>query len=351
MEIIVLIPSYEPTIDFIDIIKELKNSFYHIVVVDDGSGDKYRAIFEQLETMQIPVLRHMVNQGKGRALKTGFHYIIEHFGLDCGIVTADSDGQHIVQDIKKVAKQVTYNPQDLILGTRNFDKENVPFKSSFGNKMTRAVLSFFCGVKVSDTQTGLRGLSASTASKMLSISGERFEYETNMLIETKKMQIHITEEEIQTIYLKENKGTHFNPIKDSWQIYKIFAKYVVISLSSFVVDITLFTMFLSAISSYITTDKILIATILARIISSLYNYYMNCKTVFHGQNSISTVFKYYLLAVLQMFISGLSVQFLEVACPTFINVVMLKLFVDTILFALNFYIQREWIFKEKKISL
>lgn len=348
MRTVVLIPSYEPTSQFVQIIQELTQSFEHIVVVDDGSGIAFRSIFDQIEQLGVPVLRHTVNQGKGRALKTGFNYIVDKFGVDCGIVTADSDGQHTADDIRKVSEKLKNFPDDLVLGTRDFDKDNVPFKSKFGNKMTRVVLSFFCGVKVSDTQTGLRGLSGTNACKMIAVNGERFDYETNMLIETKKMQIHIQEQMIETIYLEENKGTHFNPIKDSLQIYKMFAKYMIISLSSFVVDIVLFSMFLSVVSAHMPVNSILIATILARIISSLYNYFMNCKTVFNGKNSLHTMFKYYILVVLQMFVSGFSVQTLNAICPPFINVVILKLIVDTILFALNFYIQREWIFKGKK---
>lgn len=351
MDIVVLIPSYEPTYDFIEIIKNMRKSFDNIVVVDDGSNESYRAIFDKIEDMGVPVLRHAVNLGKGRALKTGFNYIANTYGHSCGIVTADSDGQHTAEDISKVAQSLQKHPDELILGSRDFDQDHVPWKSMFGNKMTRIVLSFFCGVKVSDTQTGLRGLSIKNALKFMNVSGERFDFETNMLIETKKFDLPIIEETIKTIYLEENKGTHFNPIKDSLQIYKMFAKYMLISLSSFLVDIILFTLFLSLLSSMQMDNQIILATIAARVISSFFNYFMNCKSVFQKNASITTVIKYYILVIIQMLVSGFSVQFLNTLCPLYLNVVFIKLIIDTILFAMNFYIQREWIFKVKEQSL
>ena len=125
----------------------------------------------------------------------------------------------------------------------------IPFKSKYGNKITTFVVKLFCGMKISDTQTGLRAIPASFMSQILTTPGERFEYEMNMLIDS-KYACPIIELPIQTIYeSKDNHKTHFDPIRDSYRIYKIFGKmflhYTISSLSSCVVDLLLFSMFFS----------------------------------------------------------------------------------------------------------
>lgn len=345
--VIVLIPSYEPQIDFLKFLKELKVEFENIVVVNDGSGKKYKKIFEQIKENNITVIENFVNMGKGRALKNGINYILQKYNEDNIIVTADSDGQHLVSDIKKCAEQCAKFPQKLILGCRNFDNENVPYKSKFGNKLTRNMFKLFVGLNITDTQTGLRAFSCKTAKKFLTISGERFEYETNMLIATKKDKIDIDEIEISTVYINENKSTHFNPLKDSINIYKLFFKYIFASISSFLIDILLFTVMYNLLVGVINKEAILVSTVIARIISSIYNYCVNSKLVFEQEKLMKKQFvKYYTLVIIQMCISGLSVYIINNIIN--FNATFIKIIIDTIIFMVNFCLQREWVFKEKR---
>ena len=178
----VIIPSLSPDERLPMLVKELKtHGFEHIIVVNDGSSTEYDAIFTQVRQMGAVVLRHMVNQGKGRALKTAFHYILEHLDCCVGAVTIDSDGQHAVKDIIRCCEKLLETPDCLVMGCRNFKQENVPFKSSFGNILTSKVMQLLVGIKISDTQTGLRAMSLEHIRKFLSVSGERFEYETNVV--------------------------------------------------------------------------------------------------------------------------------------------------------------------------
>lgn len=178
-----------------------------------------------------------MNLGKGRALKTAFnHCLLASGGISggadsvCrgipGCVTADSDGQHTPADILACMRSLWDNPESLILGCRDFDGPAVPARSSFGNKCTRQVFRYLLGLSVSDTQTGLRAIPAFFMEKLLEVKGERFEYETNMLIEAKNLNIRILEVPVKTIYIEENKTSHFNPIKDSLRIYLVFGKFL-----------------------------------------------------------------------------------------------------------------------------
>ena len=119
-------------------------------------------------------------------------------------MTADSDGQHTPADILACMRRLWDNPESLILGCRDFDGPAVSARSSFGNKCTRQVFRYLLGLSVSDTQTGLRAIPAFFMEKLLEVKGERFEYETNMLIEAKNLNIRVLEVPVKTIYIEEN---------------------------------------------------------------------------------------------------------------------------------------------------
>ena len=230
-DIVIIIPSYKPEREIMmEFIGKVKSNFKNIVVVDDGSGKEYRDFFDNLQNEGIVVLRHYINFGKGRGIKTAFNYVLNNYPDILGVVTADCDGQHYIEDIIKCAEKLKENPEKLVIGYRNFDEKQVPFRSRFGNKITRAVFNTFVGIKITDTQSGLRAFGKNTMETFLRTAGERYEYETNMLIDCKEKDIEIAEVPISTVYIKNNSGSHFNPIKDSIIIYKLFAKYIISSL-------------------------------------------------------------------------------------------------------------------------
>ncbi len=340
---VVLLPCYNPDEKIMTaFLTVLSKSFQNIVIVNDGCSKIHEDFFKKL-AKTYPIFQHYRNFGKGRGIKNGLNYILNQYP-DCQvIITADCDGQHSVEDIKKCYKAALKHQDSYILGYRDFDNKNVPFKSRYGNKITRNILKVFVGLNVRDTQTGLRAMSRTIASRLLTVSGERYEYETNTLLFCKTEDIPIFEVPIETIYIEENKTSHFNPIKDSILIYKLFIKYIVCSLSSFVVDIVLFTIFLNILTHFSFGKSIFMATILARILSSLYNYFVNAKLVFKKMNRTS-LFKYFILVVVQMFISAFAVS--KIHSLLLMNPTILKILVDSIIFVINFIIQREFIFKK-----
>ena len=224
----IIIPAYEPDERMISLLEDLtKADQGKIIIVDDGSGEKYSSLFARAKELVAPegtVISYSENKGKGGALKTAFSFVLENMPDVTGVVTADSDGQHTVECIQSVEQKLLENPGSMVLGVRNFDKEGIPWKSEFGNKLTKKVLKCVSGISVSDTQTGLRGIPVGFLKDCLAIKENRFEYEMEMLLQTKG-RISLVETPIQTIYdSKENHQTHFDPFRDSLKVYKVLGK-------------------------------------------------------------------------------------------------------------------------------
>ena len=344
----ILIPAFNPDNELIILVDNLiKAGFKSISIIDDGSSKLCKPIFNELKLKeQCNVLVHAVNMGKGIALKTGFNYFLNNCRECVGIVTADADGQHNVSDIIRVSQRLIDNPGKLILGSRNFSKLDVPFRSRFGNILTRKMFGFLTGLKISDTQTGLRAISYDFVHKLMSVNGERYEYETNMLLECKNQDIQIEEVYIDTIYIEDNKSSHFNPLIDSIKIYGVFLKFMSSSLLSFGLDIFLFSLFTKLFYRLTPEYFIVLSTIVARIISSLFNYNANKNAVFkHKATDKLVIYRYYVLCSILMLVSGISVSsiwFIFRGSQVFIKVI-----VDAILSIMSFKIQKDWVFKRK----
>ncbi len=355
--IAIVIPSLNPDEKLIQVVDAvLSKGFKTIIVINDGSSSDYDNYFERIEKhKECKVLKHYKNLGKGRALKTAFNYYMNTYPEYIGLITVDADNQHHVDDILKCAKALeenyfTANKNNLVLGCRDFDLEHVPRKSKLGNKITRFVFKILCGIKISDTQTGLRALSTQLVQEFLDIDGERYEYETNMLIEAKQKEYKFQEIKIRTIYIEDNKSSHFNPLKDSIKIYLLIFKHLlrfgIIGGLSTIIDLGLFSLLMLCLSNITAEEKIFISTLIARILSSLFNYFSNSQVVFNNtSNKKITITKYYILAALQMSISYFAVLNLSGLMP-YTNTTLIKVLVDFVLFIISFQIQREWVFKK-----
>lgn len=347
-QIALIIPAYEPDEQLPELIRVIRQDYKgHILIINDGSGHDYDTYYDQVKELGCDVFTHYRNMGKGRALKNSFNYALSHYPGLLGVVTADSDGQHTPTDIYRCMEMLYDNQDSLVLGCRNFTGDNVPKKSKVGNNFMNVAANLLCGVKVSDTQTGLRGIPAKFMAYLMDVKGERFEFETWMLIEAKD-KFPFKEVSIDTVYDSvDNHKTHFNAIKDSWKIVKIllevFAKFTFSSLSSSVIDIALFTVFCNIFIS-IPTYYILISTVLARLISASYNYIINYKIVFNSnQKHGKALGRYIILAIIQMALSGVFVTGLVSLLPM-IHHTLIKVVVDIILFMISFVIQRKFVF-------
>lgn len=344
MKIAVLIPAYKPCEElFLPFLQELSTKELEIVVINDGSGKDFDNVFEECLKYTPTVLHHYINKGKGSALKSGIGYINERMPHIDGIVTADCDGQHAVEDILRVADELRANPDDLIIGGRGFD-ENVPLRSQVGNTVTRGLFKAATGLKIYDTQTGLRAFSRKHFFAFSKLNGDRYEYEMNMLLKLREMAIKPREIKIKTIYINENATSHYNALKDSMRIASRLLIFASGSLISFIADYLFFLLF-----SYTCGLSYYVAFAFARVISACLNYLINRKIVFGGNCSKSAVFKYAALAVVVMAL-GTGVMYggemyfgKESVIPVAIKVVY-----DIIMYFANYVIQRDFVFKIKK---
>lgn len=348
-QIPIIIPAYEPDEKMIALLERMKQAdIKDIIIIDDGSaGQKYQELFERSEKeFHCTVLHHAVNLGKGRALKTAFNYCLNTYPEMAGVITIDSDGQHKVEDMLRCMEKMRENPEALVLGCRAFQTQGVPFRSRFGNVLTSKVFKYLVGVEITDTQTGLRGIGVPFMKHLMNVKGERFEFETNMLIETKNMGITIEEVKIETIYLDDNKSSHFHPIKDSIQIYAAFGKFLFSSLSSSVVDLSLFALFCGVFRDreLKMMSYLVLSTILARVCSAAYNFFINYKVVFKSEMKMGkALMRYLVLAIFQMSLSALLVNNIY---PFWGGAeIAVKIPVDIFLFLASFVIQREIVYR------
>ncbi|SDY15332.1 Glycosyltransferase involved in cell wall bisynthesis [Ruminococcaceae bacterium YAD3003] len=352
----IVIPSYEPDERLIALLHDLDaKEMGPVIIVNDGSSEEYDKTFAEAEAIITKrggkFISYRPNRGKGRALKTAFTYIKENMPGAIGCVTADSDGQHSPECINNIIDTLIEKPNNLVLGVRQFDKKEIPWKSWFGNTVTINVFSYVAGMRVSDTQSGLRGIPFKFMTELIDTKGERFEYEMQMLLECAG-KYDLTEIPIETIYeSKENHQTHFRPVKDSIIIYKVlgkkFFKFVFASVSSFVIDILLFHLFVLMFKDTFGALYITFATIGARVISAVYNYLINYKFVFKSKASRTTsLTKYALLAIIQMSLSAGIVSLIVYLFPGCWET-LVKAIVDMILFLISYAVQQRFVFSSK----
>lgn len=322
----------------------ISSGFSSIIVVNDGSVPGCKPIFDAIGGLaQCRLLHHAVNLGKGRAIKTGLNYLSVHIPDVCGVVTCDADGQHLVEDIVKVAQVLNKNTESLVLGVRGFDTK-VPLRSKLGNTITRGIFYLLVGKYLSDTQTGLRGIPACFVPSLIRLEGEGYEYEMNMLIAAKTEGLPVIEENISTIYIENNRSSHFNPLFDSMKIYFLLLRFSCSSFVASMLDLVVFTI------CYNLTANILLSIFLGRYtLACLVNFYINRNFVFHHKDRLrSTLVRYYLFATFMGMCAYLLIS--AVTEHFSVSVILSKLMVETFLFIISFTVQRDYIFARRQTS-
>ena len=344
LEAVIIIPAYKPENKLIQLTQALREiGFGRIVVADDGSGAEYAGIFHQAEKLGCLVKRYETNQGKGMAIKTALEAAVQQWGEAGGFVTADADGQHLPKDILAVARTLAQEPDSLILGVRDFHGADVPSRSRGGNRVTSVFFRLISGVTCPDTQTGLRGIPATLLDLALSEEGERYEYEMNFLMDAAR-KVPMRMVPIETVYEEKNRTSHFRPVADSLRVYGRFVRFAAASLTGAAVDCLLF--YLVALFLVLAqTEKIFLATAIARVGSGMVNFWMNRHFSFRSQMPAGReILRYIILFFGQMCASAVLVSLVSNILP----VIAAKILVDTILFFLSFRIQKNWVFAGEK---
>jgi len=335
----VVIPAYKPSAALLDVVRALsEKAAPAIVIIDDGSGPDYRAIFEHaVQFPNVRMLRHAVNLGKGAALKTGFNYVLCELPNALGVVTADADGQHHPDDILRVGEALEENPGSLVLGARTFSGD-VPLRSRFGNILTSGVMHALLGQKLQDTQTGLRGISASLLAKVMRVEATGYEFELHMLLAAHHLGIPVVQVPIQTIYEAGNKSSHFNPIVDSMKIYFVLLRFGSVSAMTAILDNLIFFI------TWRLSAHVLLAQVLARIFATVFNYTMVRSSVFYSHQRHRAVLpKFLALVAASGSISYWGIQYLHQRAGS--SPMMAKLVMESFLFLVNFAVQRLVIFR------
>ncbi len=350
--LVVIIPAYEPPREFVDYAREVAGMVKNLVVVNDGSGEKYDAIFDEIASIDnVHYLTYDRNHGKGYALKHAFSHCIENFAPDTILVTADCDGQHKVKDIVNVYKAANDHPTALVLGSRDFTLPNVPKRSRAGNTQMRWQFKAFYGLSVYDTQTGLRGFTVELAKSFIKIRGDRFEFELGQLIFASKAKLPIYETPIDTVYPDDPTEhiSHFKTISDSMRVMGVMLTnlgyYLLSSVLSAVVDVLLFFILSALVFPEVTWYYTLIATVSARVTSSIINFTFNYKYVFGGAGR-SAIIRYYILWACQLCASyGIASFFSKVVMFAGVALAVAKGIGDLCLALLSYQIQQHWVFR------
>ena len=358
-KISVVLPSLDPDDKLVAVIDGLlEYGFTDIILVNDGSKPENLHYFEDAAAQhpEIHLLHHPVNRGKGAALKTAFGWFLENRPDAAGVVTVDGDNQHHPEDTRNCALHMLKTGK-LVLGVRDFSLPHVPPRSRMGNRITSGVFKVFVGMTISDTQTGLRAIPMEDIKTLITIYGDRFEYETNMLLAMKEYSIPFEEVKIRTVYIEENKSSHFRAVRDSWRIYKLilkhFFRYTVSSLVSAVVDNGMFALLSGLLHSIFTGFPLTaVCTVSARVVSSLLNFFMNHRLVFQSRVSVGkAMLRYYMLAVPQMAAQVLLTQglywLLNIPDSATGLRTLLYAVVMTVLYIASYMIQQRWVFAAK----
>jgi len=354
-----VIPVYEPTAELKILIKNLflqsqpesNPSFDLVVIVNDGSGPEYQEIFQSIQmdfpSNKIRILHHAVNLGKGAALKTAFNFLLVEEPNLKGVLTADADGQHRVEDILSLAREfASSSGHDLIIGSRSIAKsarEDVPMRSRLGNLLTRWVFALLVGPRIFDTQSGLRAVPKVLLPTLLELRSDRYEFELEMLVVARRVGVGVREIPAHQIYFDKNQGSHFNPLMDSLRIYFVLLRFVFSSAVTQLLDTIFFSLvFWSGLS-------LLPSQAVGRVGGVSVNFILNRRFVFKSKQKIHLeLIRFLLLVIGMMFVSYALIQFFHQVWD--LPVIASKFAAEGLLFVASFSIQRLFVFRNIQLS-
>lgn len=208
----VIVPTYNNHKTLKRVLDSVLEFTQNVIIVNDGSTDDTGEILN--EYAYLTQIHHTKNLGKGMALRNGFKKAIE-LSFEYAI-TIDSDGQHFPSDIPNFIAEIQQQPNSLLIGSRNMAQENVPKKSSFGNKFSNFWFKFETGIKLSDTQSGFRLYPLKLIPKLFYTN--KFEFEIEVIVRSAWKGVVVKNIPIQILYDPAERVSHFRPFKDFTRI-------------------------------------------------------------------------------------------------------------------------------------
>lgn len=220
-QVIVMIPALNPLPALLHFVRKLQAlPIAHIIVINDGSDEKYKGLFEQLQQEGCEVLTHDGNLGKGRALKTGMEYILKSRLQSKGVITVGAHGQHSVLDVEQVLSSTKIFSDGIILGIRDFKDSDYPFISKLQNRAYSMMFELLIRKRLLDIQTGLRYIPREHLSWLCKVKGESYHYDTNMLIEAIRRKVPLYEVPIGHAKLRKNSIIYYDEVLDPTEIFQ-----------------------------------------------------------------------------------------------------------------------------------
>lgn len=208
----VIVPTYNNQKTLKKVLDSILDFTSNVIIVNDGSTDQTNEILKQYH--HLTQIHHPKNIGKGRALRNGFRKAIEQ-NFEYAI-TIDSDGQHFASDIPVFIEEIQKEPNSLLIGSRNMTQENVPKKSSFGNKFSNFWFKFETGIVLEDTQSGFRLYPLKLIPKQFYTN--KFEFEIEVIVRSAWKGIVVKNIPIQVLYDPAERVSHFRPFRDFTRI-------------------------------------------------------------------------------------------------------------------------------------
>jgi glycosyltransferase involved in cell wall biosynthesis len=214
----VLIPAYNAEATLRGVIEGVKRSRCDIVVVDDGSRDSTPRIVRE---MGVTLLRHPENRGKGRALRTGFTYVIEH-GYEA-VITIDADGQHDPADIARFVALYRQGRPDMIIGSRAAQFNEMPWLRRFWNQLGAKAVSRLTKTPVTDSQSGYRLVRTDVIGDVR-LTTSTYEMEMELLIKACKKGYRVITMDIMGRAINDTSTSHFRPVVDTFKICMLYLR-------------------------------------------------------------------------------------------------------------------------------
>lgn len=334
----VLIPAYRPDDALLDTVIDLRETgFDRIVIIDDGSGEEYSALFESLKA-HATVLTHKYARGGGSAIKTGLIHMISS-AEPVPVIITDSNAAHTVGDIVTIDASLGENPNSLVLGSRS--RRHFPISNRMGNTFTRLLVGATTGLWTSDTQTRLRGIPESALERFAHLDGNRHDYYLNMLIDAKSAGLNVREIEAEP---PPNETFQPFPLRDSLRIYAMLLRqlrnYIGSSIIAGIVDYSMF-----FIIRLLFPDHLIAAVAGARAISSTVNYIINRKLVFRKRYTGRSLIMYYGVVAI---IAGLNWLIIEGFTRLGMSTLISKPIADAALFAIGYRLQTKLVFSDSR---
>lgn len=205
MKIVVIVPEYNENERAVKTIRNiLKNFKGQILVVDDGSSDNsFQLISKKFRNNpRVKIVHHLINLGKGSAMKTGVEMAWKMGGA--AVIFIDADGQHNPKYIKKFEEKLVDFP--IVFGYRILSRK-VPFVRRLGNIVAAELVEVLFNIKKRDLLSGYLAFKKEVY-QQIEWNSQRYGIETEMATKIGKNKIPFSEIKIDTIYIDKYKGVN-----------------------------------------------------------------------------------------------------------------------------------------------